>query len=193
MSGASTRCWCDGVTARPRARSHAAAGLPAVLVLSLLASGCSHYGVGIPIAPGLSIGLGATKDGNFSVGLNTGFGPLGAGVAVNQGGVVAGSVGMGAGIGPAGVGVGQSVVLHDPNAVQSQAAPAGPATSASAYVGVGPLSTSVATPPAGIALAANAAPATPGVVVRRAGSVQPVAAARGPAPELGTPANPIAP
>ncbi|HWT21061.1 MAG TPA: hypothetical protein VN280_19340, partial [Variovorax sp.] len=57
----------------------------------LLVSGCSHYHIGIPLVPGLSLGLGATKDGNFSVGLNTGWGPLGAGVAVNNTGVVAGT------------------------------------------------------------------------------------------------------
>lgn len=122
------------MSTRPRTRI-AAAGLPAGVLLALLVSGCSHYRIGIPIAPGLAIGLGATKDGNFSVGLNTGFGPLGAGVAVHNSGVVAGSVGMGAGIGPAGVGVGQSVVLHDPNAGQANALPTAPVTSMSAGVG----------------------------------------------------------
>ena len=96
---------------RPRTRL-AAAGLPAGVLLALLVSGCSHYQIGIPIVPGLSLGLGATRDGNFSVGLNTGFGPLGAGVAVSNSGAVAGSVGMGLGVGPVGAGVGQSVVLH---------------------------------------------------------------------------------
>jgi hypothetical protein len=105
------------VNARPRIRAAAAAVAAAVL---LLMGGCSHYHIGIPLVPGLSLGLGATKDGNFSVGLNTGYGPLGAGVAVNNSGVVAGSagVGVGAGVGPVGTGVGvsKSVVLHDPNA-----------------------------------------------------------------------------
>ncbi len=66
-----------GVNDRPRV-PRAAAVVPAALLL-LLTGGCSHYHVGIPLVPGLSLGLGATKDGNFSVGLNTGFGPLGAG------------------------------------------------------------------------------------------------------------------
>lgn len=119
---------------RPRTRI-AAAGLPAGVLLALLVSGCSHYQIGIPIVPGLSLGLGATKDGNFSVGLNTGFGPLGAGVAVSNSGAVAGSVGMGLGVGPVGAGVGQSVVLHDPNAGKPNAMQPGPVTSVGAGVG----------------------------------------------------------
>jgi len=110
------------VKARPRiARAGAVASAAALLVLM---SGCSHYHLGIPLVPGLSLGLGATKDGNFSVGLNTGWGPLGAGVAVNNSGVVAGSagVGVGVGVGPVGTGVGvsKSVVLHDPNAAAAR-------------------------------------------------------------------------
>jgi hypothetical protein len=122
------------VNTRPRTRI-AAAGLPAGVLLALLVSGCSHYQIGIPIVPGLSLGLGATKDGNFSVGLNTGFGPLGAGVAVSNSGAVAGSVGMGLGVGPVGAGVGQSVVLHDPNAGKPNAMQPGPVTSVGAGVG----------------------------------------------------------
>jgi hypothetical protein len=108
------------VNARPRTIRAATVAVPAALLLMLLVSGCSHYHIGIPLVPGLSLGLGATKDGNFSMGLNTGFGPLGAGVAVNNGGVVSGSagVGVGVGVGPIGTGVGVSkgVVLHDPKA-----------------------------------------------------------------------------
>jgi hypothetical protein len=89
--------------------------------------------------------LGATKDGNFSMGLNTGFGPLGAGVAVNNGGVVSGSagVGVGVGVGPIGTGVGVSkgVVLHDPKA----GAAAVPAATANEPAGVAPVA-SVAAP-----------------------------------------------
>jgi hypothetical protein len=60
------------VNARPRTL-RAAAAVPAALLM-LLVSGCSHYHIGIPLVPGLSLGLGATRDGNFSMGLNTGWG-----------------------------------------------------------------------------------------------------------------------
>ncbi|MFS2166404.1 hypothetical protein [Variovorax sp. Varisp62] len=76
---------------RPRVL-RAAAVVPAALLL-LLTGGCSHYHIGIPLVPGLSLGLGATKDGNFSVGLNTGFGPLGAGRARHLPAVVDGHAG----------------------------------------------------------------------------------------------------
>ncbi|MDQ0573567.1 hypothetical protein QFZ42_005401 [Variovorax paradoxus] len=178
------------MSARPRIAR--AAGAASAALLLLLMGGCSHYHIGIPLVPGLSIGLGATKDGNFSVGLNTGWGPLGAGVAVNNSGVVAGSagVGVGAGVGPIGTGVGvsKSVVLHDPNAAKTAYAPAG---------GAAPVTS---------AAVASAAP----VVVTKDGAtrpmlapvpLQPPAAARvsyrpaavAQAGELGTPANPIAP
>ena len=171
---------------RPRTRL-AAAGLPAGVLLALLVSGCSHYQIGIPIVPGLSLGLGATRDGNFSVGLNTGFGPLGAGVAVSNSGAVAGSVGMGLGVGPVGAGVGQSVVLHDPNAGKPNAVQPGPVTSVGAGVGgsAGGFGVAAELPPTGGAQAAQPAPApapavtpvsttprvnkarAPGVLVRR--------------------------
>jgi hypothetical protein len=108
------------VTARPRTGGRAAAAFAAALLPLLLVGGCSHYSLGIPLVPGLSLGLGATKDGNFSVGLNTGWGPLGAGVALHDSGAVTGSAGagVGVGVGPVGtgVGVGKSVVLHNPHA-----------------------------------------------------------------------------
>ncbi|WP_395349275.1 hypothetical protein [Variovorax sp. UC122_21] len=171
---------------RPRTRL-AAAGLPAGVLLALLVSGCSHYQIGIPIVPGLSLGLGATRDGNFSVGLNTGFGPLGAGVAVSNSGAVAGSVGMGLGVGPVGAGVGQTVVLHDPNAGKPNAVQPGPVTSVGAGVGgsAGGFGVAAELPPTGGAQAAQPAPApapaaapvstaprvnkarAPGVLVRR--------------------------
>lgn len=147
---------------RPRTRI-AAAGLPAGVLLALLVSGCSHYQIGIPIVPGLSLGLGATKDGNFSVGLNTGFGPLGAGVAVSDSGAVAGSVGMGLGVGPVGAGVGQSVVLHDPNAGKPNAMQPGPVTSVGAGVGgsAGGFGVAADLPPTGGAQPAPAPAALP--------------------------------
>jgi len=151
------------VKARPRiVRAGAAAPAAALLVLM---SGCSHYHIGIPLVPGLSLGLGATKDGNFSVGLNTGWGPLGAGVAVNNSGVVAGSagVGVGVGVGPigTGVGVGKSVVLHDPNAANA----------------------AIAAP----------VPVPAPVPVRVVYRTPAVAAAAASAREAGTPGNPVAP
>ncbi len=147
---------------RPRTRL-AAAGLPAGVLLALLVSGCSHYQIGIPIVPGLSLGLGATRDGNFSVGLNTGFGPLGAGVAVSNSGAVAGSVGMGLGVGPVGAGVGQSVVLHDPNAGKPNAVQPGPVTSVGAGVGgsAGGFGVAADLPPTGGAPPAPAPAALP--------------------------------
>lgn len=114
--------------ARPRIRA-ATAAIPAALLL-LLMSGCSHYQIGIPLVPGLSLGLGATKDGSFSMGLNTGFGPLGAGVAVNNGGQVSGSAGVGVGVGPVAAGVSKGTVLYDP-----KAAPAAPAGGGAAAAG----------------------------------------------------------
>jgi hypothetical protein len=199
------------VNARPRTLR---AGTAAAAVLSmLLVSGCSHYHIGIPLVPGLSLGLGATKDGNFSVGLNTGWGPLGAGVSVNNTGVVAGNagVGVGVGIGPigTGVGVGKSVVLHDPNAGKPGYAPAGgaaPVTTAAIGATVPVSGTSGITAVAPVA----AVPAAP-VTVTKGGVTRPVAASAPqpspavrvsystPAPaaaaagSLGTPGNPVAP
>ncbi|WP_307866983.1 hypothetical protein, partial [Variovorax sp. E3] len=125
----------------------------------LMVGGCSHYRIGIPLVPGLSLGLGATKDGNFSAGLNTGFGPLGAGVAVNNSGVVTGSAsaGVGASIGPvgSGVGVGKGVVLHDPKAGRAATPAPAPAVAAEPVA------------------AASAAPVT----ITKAGVTQPMAAA----------------
>jgi hypothetical protein len=141
------------VNARPRIVRTAAA-VPAVLLL-LLMSGCSHYHIGIPLVPGLSLGLGATKDGNFSVGLNTGFGPLGAGVAVNNGGQVSGSAGVGVGVGPVATGISKGAVLYDPKA--GTAAPAGAATSTATAA-----ATTTAVPAAGtVATAAPTAPVAP--------------------------------
>jgi hypothetical protein len=101
-----------------------AAKAAAALLLLLAMGGCSHYAVGIPLAPGLALGVGMGRDGSFSLGLNTGLGPLGAGVGVNQGGVVSGSVGAGVGAGPLGVGVSRSTVLLDPRATTVATGPA---------------------------------------------------------------------
>ena len=176
--------------ARPRiARAGAVAAAAASLVLM---SGCSHYHIGIPLVPGLSLGLGATKDGNFSVGLNTGWGPLGAGVAVNNSGVVAGSagVGVGVGVGPVGTGVGvsKSVVLHDPNAAKTAFVPAGgaaPVTSA-AVAAAAPVTVTKDGVTKPMLAPVPLQPATAARV-----SYRPAAVAQ--AGELGTPANPVAP
>ncbi len=202
--------------ARPRTL-RAAAVAPAALLAMLLVSGCSHYHIGIPLVPGLSLGLGASKDGNFSVGLNTGWGPLGAGVSVNNTGVVAGNagVGVGVGIGPigTGVGVGKSVVLHDPNAGKPGYAPAGgtaPVTTAAVGATVPIAGTSGVTGATPVALVSPAAPvtvskggvtrpvATPALqqqppAVRVSYSTPAPAAAAAPAGSLGTPGNPVAP
>jgi hypothetical protein len=153
------------VNARPRIVRTAAA-VPAVLLL-LLVSGCSHYHIGIPLMPGLSLGLGATKDGNFSVGLNTGFGPLGAGVAVNNGGQVSGSAGVGVGVGPVATGVSKSAMLYDPKA--GTAAPVGAAT---------PTTTAAPAAAGTVATAAPTAPVAPPPPARTASRViTPTAAA----------------
>ena len=197
------------MNARPRIVG-AAVAVPAVLLM-LLVSGCSHYHIGIPLVPGLSLGLGATRDGAFSVGLNTGWGPLGAGVSVNNTGVVAGTAGVGVGVGPigTGVGVGKSVVLHDPNEGKTAFAPAGGATpvTSAAIAASAPAAPLAPIPPA----AASAAPVT----ITRAGVTRPVASsaptvqqpsaarvsyrtpavasAAAPAGGIGTPGNPVAP
>jgi len=200
------------VSARPRTVRAAAAAVAVPLLF--LVGGCSHYHIGIPLVPGLSLGLGATKDGNFSVGLNTGWGPLGAGVSVNNTGVVAGTagVGVGVGVGPigTGVGVGKSVVLHDPNAGKAGYAPAGgaaPVTTAAIGATVPVAGTSGIT---GVAPVATIPPAAP-VTVTKGGVIRPVTASAPqpsavsvsyrtpadapalPAGSLGTPGHPVAP
>jgi len=204
------------VNARPRT-ARAAAALAAALLLAMV-SGCSHYQIGIPLVPGLSLGLGATRDGNFSVGLNTGWGPLGAGVVVNNAGVVAGTagVGVGVGIGPigTGVGVGKSVVLHDPNAGKTGYAPAGgaapvttaavgatvPVSGTSGIMGVAPVATIPPSAPVTVTKggvtkpAAGPAPqAAPQPSAVRVSYRPPANAAAAPAGSLGTPGNPVAP
>ena len=203
------------MSARPRT-VRAATAIPAVLLL--LVSGCSHYHIGIPLVPGLSLGLGATKDGAFSVGLNTGWGPLGAGVSVNNTGVVAGTagVGVGVGIGPigTGVGVGKSVVLHDPNAGKAGYAPAGgaapvttatvgatvPISGTSGVTGVAPVTTMPPAAPVTVTkggatrpVTASAPQAAPQPSAVRVSYRTPADAAALPAGSLGTPGNPVAP
>jgi hypothetical protein len=207
------------VNARPHTVRATAAAVAVPLLF--LVGGCSHYHIGIPLVPGLSLGLGATKDGNFSVGLNTGWGPLGAGVVVNNAGVVAGTagVGVGVGIGPigTGVGVGKSVVLHDPNAGKAGYAPAGgaaPVTTAAIGATVPVSGTSGITGVAPVATIPPVAPAAP-VTVTKGGVTRPITAsapqaapqpssvrvsyrtpadaAALPAGSLGTPGNPVAP
>lgn len=76
-------------------------------------AGCVGVGIGIPIVPGVSLGVGYGAGGP-SIGLGTGFGPVGAGVGINGSGQVIGSAGLGVSAGPVGVGVGKGVVLADP-------------------------------------------------------------------------------
>ena len=202
------------------ARPHTVRATAAAVAVPLLflVGGCSHYHIGIPLVPGLSLGLGATKDGNFSVGLNTGWGPLGAGVAVNNAGVVAGTagVGVGVGIGPigTGVGVGKSVVLHDPNAGKAGYAPAGgaapvttaaigatvPVSGTSGITGVAPVATIPPAAPVTVTkggvtkpVTASAPQAAPQLSAARVSYRTPADAAALPAGSLGTPGNPVAP
>lgn len=170
----------------PRPRVVCGAALASAGLLLLMASGCSHYRIGIPLVPGLSLGLGATNEGNFSVGLNTGFGPLGAGVAVNNGGQVSGSAGAGVGIGPVSTGVGKGAVLYDPKAAPSGAvasatpAPVAAATATATAPARAPLVKITRPPPQPLAPAVNVTYRTPAPAVA-------------PARDIGTPGNPVAP
>jgi hypothetical protein len=99
----------------------------ALLAASAAMTGCAvGVGFGIPLVPGLSLNVGVGPGGP-SVGLSTGWGPLGAGVSLNPRGQLVGSAGIGVGAGPVGVGVGRSVMLHDPQAPLAYAMPAVPA------------------------------------------------------------------
>lgn len=177
------------MNARPRIVRRAAVAGSALLSL-LLVGGCSHYHIGIPLVPGLSLGLGATKDGNFSVGLNTGWGPLGAGVALHDNGAVTGSasVGVGVGVGPVGtgVGVGKSVVLHNP--YETAPAPGQVVPAAASGTPVTVTKAGITRP---IARAPEAAAASvPAARVSYRPSAAKTAVVAG---EAGTPGNPIAP
>ena len=87
-------------------------------------AGCAvGVGFGVPLVPGLSLNVGVGPGGP-SLGLSTGWGPLGAGVNVNPRGQWVGSAGIGVGAGPVGVGAGRSVVLHDPQPRMAYASPA---------------------------------------------------------------------
>lgn len=114
-----------------QSRQYAAPGRLAsrliVMGASAVLAGCAvGVGFGIPLAPGVSLNVGVGSGGP-SLGLSTGWGPLGAGISVNPRGQLVGSAGVGVGAGPVGVGVGRSVVLHDPQASAAYALPAAPA------------------------------------------------------------------
>lgn len=161
----------------PRPRVIRGAALASAGLLLLMTGGCSHYHIGIPLAPGLSLGLGATRDGNFSVGLNTGFGPLGAGVAVNNGGLVSGSAGVGVGVGPISTGVSKGAVLYDPKAAPAAgivaAAPVAPGNVVAPAASAAPVASAAASQgPAPVRYSTPAAPFTP---------IEPVASAAPPA------------
>jgi|GEM_PF-1833911 len=100
-------------------RARRAARLATLLSSAAVLAGCASVGagvgIGIPLAPGLAFNVGVGPGGP-AFGLSTGWGPLGAGVAMTPQGHVMGSAGVGVGAGGVGVGVGQSVLLHDPNA-----------------------------------------------------------------------------
>ena len=93
---------------------------PALAAVALL-TGCTHgIGIGVPFGP-FSVGFGVSSGGGLTAGVATAYGPLGAGVSVNQSGQVIGSTGIGASVplgGTAarvGVGVGTGTVLYDPS------------------------------------------------------------------------------
>jgi hypothetical protein len=101
-----------------------AAAVATLLAASLALGGCAirgGVGIGVPIVPGLALSLGYGPGGPV-IGLATGWGPLGAGIGINQRGQVTGSAGVGVGVGVAsgaavggvGVGVGKSVTLYEP-------------------------------------------------------------------------------
>jgi hypothetical protein len=102
------------------------AGRLIVLGASVVLAGCAvGIGFGIPLAPGLSLNVGAGPGGP-SLGLSTGWGPLGAGVSLNPHGQLVGSAGVGVGAGPVGVGAGRSMMLFDPQAPRGNASPITP-------------------------------------------------------------------
>lgn len=201
------------MTPRPRVVRSAAAVSAGLLLLAT--GGCSHYRVGIPLAPGLSLGLGATRDGNFSVRLNTGFGPLGGGVAVNNSGQVTGSAGVGVGVGPVATGIGKGAVLYDPKPAPAgivAAAPVAPGTVVAQAAPPAVAAAPVAAPASVAAPAALPAPARPPLVRITRPPPQPVAAGAAAVPavnvtyrtpavaaaaasarQAGTPGNPVAP
>lgn len=71
-----------------------------VLVFAVAGCGSPHIGMSIPVARGVSVGVGS---GGVSVGAGLGAGPVGAGVRVDHQGNA--SVGAGAGTGPVHAGV----------------------------------------------------------------------------------------
>lgn len=181
------------MTGRPRVVRGAAIASAGLLLL--MAGGCSHYRIGIPLVPGLSLGLGATREGSFSVGLNTGFGPLGAGVAVNNGGLVSGTAGVGVGVGPVATGVGKGAVLYNPKA--APAVPPGAVASATPVAAVAPVAPAPAALPARAPLVKITRPppepAAPAVNVSYRTPPAPAVAAAQPVRDTGTPGNPVAP
>ncbi len=88
-----------------------------MVLTAIMLVGCATVGVGIPIFPGVSIGVSAGR-GGLNVGVGAGVGPVGVGVGVNTSGQV--SAGAGVGVGTSisgahvGVGVVTSTVIYDP-------------------------------------------------------------------------------
>ncbi len=91
--------------------------LGAMVLTAIALVGCASVGVGIPIFPGVSIGVSAGR-GGLNVGVGAGVGPVGVGVGMNTSGQISAGAGVGVGtnIGGAqvGVGVGTSSVIFDP-------------------------------------------------------------------------------
>ena len=91
-----------------------------LIASAALLGGCASVGIGVPLVPGVSLGVGVGS-GGVSAGVGTGVGPFGAGLGVNQRGQVTGNVGVGTStpVGNSGarvgVGVGTGTVLYDPN------------------------------------------------------------------------------
>ena len=78
-----------------------AIGLAACLTLI----GCQggRIGLGVPVVPGVSVGVGVGT-GGVSVGAGVGSGPVGVGVSVHESGRVSAGGGVGVSAGPVGVG-----------------------------------------------------------------------------------------
>lgn len=109
---------------------------------ALLLTGCASIGagvgIGIPLLPGLSLSI-RVGSGGPSIGLSTGWGPLGAGVGIEGSGRVVGSAGIGASAGPVGVGVGRSAVLYEPQVQGSEPSVMGTVQPGSVVSGPGPV------------------------------------------------------
>lgn len=75
------------------------------LVAGVTLAGCQggRVGLGVPVVPGVSVGVGVGT-GGVSVGAGVGTGPVGVGVSVHESGRVSAGGGVGVSAGPVGIG-----------------------------------------------------------------------------------------